>query len=79
MDKTLKIIIALFVLLLVSLGLIEYFKPKEIDWTHTYSTTDKIPFGLYVLDHQMKSLFPESNIKKVNNDKYDINLGKCGS
>lgn len=75
MDKTLKIIIALFVLLLVSLGLIEYFKPKEIDWNHTYSTTDKIPFGLYVLDHQMKSLFPESNIKKVNKSFYEYVTG----
>jgi hypothetical protein len=30
---------------------------KPVDWSRSFKTRDKIPFGLYVLDHEVDSLF----------------------
>lgn len=45
----------------------EYTKPKPIDWTVTYSSEDKIPYGTFVLREELKMAFPEKGI--IDNDK----------
>jgi len=42
--------------------LAQYYKPKPTDWTTSYLKEDKIPFGLYILYHQMGHLFPDTKI-----------------
>jgi len=42
--------------------LAQYYKPKPTDWRTSYLKEDKIPFGLYILYHQMGHLFPGTKI-----------------
>lgn len=41
----------------------QYYKPKPTDWGPSYLKEDKIPYGLYILDHEKAELFPEALIK----------------
>jgi len=41
----------------------QYYKPQPTDWNPTYLKEDKIPFGLYILDHQLEDLFPGTALK----------------
>jgi hypothetical protein len=49
-------------LIFLSLVLLAYLTPKEINWTPTYTRSDKIPYGDYVLYERLKDLFPGSEI-----------------
>jgi len=49
-----------FIIACALLGLylfIEYNKPHPIDWSPTFNRADKIPFGTYVLYHELHQLF----------------------
>ncbi|QNL50663.1 DUF4350 domain-containing protein [Olivibacter sp. SDN3] len=39
--------------------IVEYNKPIPVDWTPTFNKSDKIPFGTYVLYHELPRLFSE--------------------
>lgn len=41
----------------IALGVLESMKPKETVWIESYSKVDKIPYGNYVLFHELKSIF----------------------
>ncbi|RQO72354.1 DUF4350 domain-containing protein [Pedobacter sp. KBW06] len=41
----------------------EYYKPKATDWRPSYLKEDKIPFGLFVLNKEYQSIFPETRIE----------------
>ncbi|MGY0040074.1 hypothetical protein [Pedobacter sp. NJ-S-72] len=41
----------------------QYYKPKPTDWSPSYLKEDKIPYGLYILDHEKTAVFPEAIIK----------------
>lgn len=62
MDKkgTVYIVIAVFTVAL--LMLLQYNRPKEINWFPSYVSTHKIPFGTRVLDEIMYDLFGERTI-----------------
>lgn len=49
-------------LIFLSLVLLAYLTPKEINWTPTYTRLDKIPYGDYVLYERLKDIFPGSEI-----------------
>ncbi len=40
----------------------QVLQPKPIDWTESYSSTDKKPFGAYILHEQLPVLFPYNEI-----------------
>lgn len=71
MDRTLKIYIALLVFLLVAIVVIDSNRPKPIDWTPTYSLSDKIPYGMYVFDKEIGSLLKKQKIEKFSNTPYE--------
>lgn len=71
MDKSLKIYIAILVLLLVAVITLDSTQPKPIDWSPTYSIRDKIPFSLYVFDNEMGSLLKDQKIQKINVTPYE--------
>jgi hypothetical protein len=72
MDKRLIIYGVLFALLLGFIVYIDAGAPKPVNWTPTYSTRDKIPFGLYILDKESKSLFKGQEIKKFAETPYEF-------
>ena len=70
--KDLKIYIIIASALLVVYLLAQYNKPKATDWTETYSNTDKIPFGTYIIYNQLKDIFPGSAVKTFREPVYNL-------
>ena len=56
--KGLKLYLIVSAILLVLYLVAQYYKPRQTDWTTTYLKEDKIPFGLYILDHVLQDIFP---------------------
>jgi len=59
MNKTKWIYIIILVILFVLLIFIESSRKKPLDWSYSFSSRDKIPFGTYVLKDLIKSTFKE--------------------
>ncbi len=59
-------------LLLVVIIVIDINKPKPVNWTPTYNVKDKIPYGLYVLDNELPTIFKNQQIKKINSTPYEF-------
>lgn len=72
MSKTVKIYIGFLVLLLAIILIVDYNRPKPIDWRPTYSTNDKIPFGMYVFDQESKTLLKNDSIEKITRSPYEF-------
>ncbi len=68
-DRKYMLILGALVLALV---LVEYFKPRPLDWTPTLSAQDKIPFGALVLDSVLTNLFPGAAVLNSNNTLYEM-------
>lgn len=71
MNKTVKIYIALLILIFIGVAAIEFSRPKPINWSQTYNETDKIPYGTYILYDQFEKLFPESEVKNIRTTPYE--------
>lgn len=65
MNKTVKIYIAILVLIFALILIADRNEPKPIDWRPTYSVNDKIPFGLYVFDKEINGLLKKQKIERV--------------
>lgn len=65
MSKTVKIYIALLLVLFIGFSVIEFSKQTPIDWSKTYLESDKIPYGTFVLYEELPSLFPDSDIEDI--------------
>ncbi|MBP6731576.1 MAG: hypothetical protein KA149_05925 [Chitinophagales bacterium] len=57
-----KLQIFLLVFYAVLLVLIGVMQPTEINWTPTYSSADKIPYGNFVLYKQLQTLFAKNEV-----------------
>lgn len=71
MNKTVKIYIGVLVLLLIGVTLIEFSKPKPINWQPTYNENHKIPYGTYILYNQLKELFPNDTVQNIRTSPYE--------
>ncbi|MFY0713179.1 DUF4350 domain-containing protein [Seonamhaeicola sp. NFXS20] len=71
MNKTLKIYIGLLILLFVVVIIIDFSKPKPINWTPTYNELHKRPYGTFILYDQLENLFPNSEIKNIKVTPYE--------
>lgn len=79
MNNKIKIYIAFLVLVFVLILVADYNRPKPVDWNPTYSVNDKIPFGLYVLDHEIDGILKNQKVERLStvtpyeflNPKYD--------
>src|ERR1700744_461863 len=69
--KDFKIYIALASVLLIIFLAVQYNKPKPVDWEPTFSYTDQIPFGTYIMYQQMKDIFPGAKVTNVNKSLFD--------
>ena len=71
MNRTLKIYVFFLILLLTGIVYIDINRPKPINWSPTYFIKDKIPFGLFVFDNEVKSYFKNQKIEKINITPYE--------
>jgi hypothetical protein len=65
MSKSIKIYIAILILVFAIILIADHDKQKPIDWRPTYSVNDKIPFGLYVFDKEINGLLKKEKIERV--------------
>ena len=72
MNRNIIIYIILLVLLIAGISFVGSTQPKPIDWTPSYKTGDKIPFGLYVLDQEIDTFLKDSKIEKIHQTPYEF-------
>ncbi len=72
MDRKSKLVIALFAAVVVGIIITEVVRPKPINWRPSYTSTDKIPFGCYVLYNELPTIFPNDSIETVEKSVYDV-------
>lgn len=65
MDKKTKIYAVLFVLLIFGYFYLESTKKQPINWFPSYTAKHKIPLGTYVLNKELKNIFPSNKIETV--------------
>jgi hypothetical protein len=71
MDNRLKIYVAVLILIFIGIGFVEVNRPREIDWRPHYTTSKKTPYGLYVLDKEMRKIFADQKIEKLDLTPYE--------
>lgn len=69
--KSDKKYIAIIVLLFAAFVLVEYYAPRPVDWHTSFSKTDKIPYGDYVVYDFLSDIFPGKNIKVTTQSVYN--------
>lgn len=52
--------IGLLVIVVLAIALIQAGQKEPVNWRRTYNPRDKIPFGTYVIRHELKDIFPEN-------------------
>jgi hypothetical protein len=50
----------------------QFSQGKEINWTETLSSKDKIPFGAYVIHDRLNDIFPKATIKEYHDAVYSV-------
>jgi hypothetical protein len=48
----------------------QYYRPKPTDWSPTYLSEDKIPFGTYILNQHIRHIFPHVKFTTSRSDIY---------
>ncbi|MFK5982445.1 MAG: DUF4350 domain-containing protein [Flavobacteriaceae bacterium] len=57
MDKKSKRILLAFGVALIAIIVIEFVKPKPLNWKENYTIESKIPFGCYLISEEIEGLF----------------------
>ena len=71
MNKKGKIYIILTIVTILSIVILEYVKPKKINWLPSYVKNHKIPLGTYVFHDQLERIFTKENIIDVERSPYE--------
>ncbi len=56
---------------LVLITLLEMLKPKPLDWTPSFSSFEKVPWGTHALYEMLDDLFPRDSIQLNTNSLYE--------
>lgn len=59
-------------MVMVAIVITEIVRPKPINWSPSYTSYDKIPFGCYILNNELKNLFPNQEIKNIDKNPYQF-------
>ena len=68
--KDFKIYISIATILLLGYLFVVYNKPGETNWTPSLSYTHKIPYGTYIIYHQLNQIFPGAKVVRKNTSVY---------
>lgn len=69
MNKTFKIYAVIFIIVMLILALLEVNKKETLNWRKNFDIQEKSPFGLFIFDHEAKTLF-KNNLKKTEQVPY---------
>jgi hypothetical protein len=70
--KDLKFYIAIASIVLVVYLVAQYNRPIPTNWETTLVSSDKIPFGTYVIKHQLNDIFPGAKVIAVRKPIYNL-------
>ncbi|MDB5137494.1 MAG: hypothetical protein JWP37_4097, partial [Mucilaginibacter sp.] len=70
--KSLRLYIIVLVSLIIVYLVAQYNRPKAVNWSETYSSTDKIPFGTYIIYHRLNDIFPQSKVQTLREPVYNV-------
>lgn len=70
MNKTFKIYAVIFIVVMIILALFEVNKTESTDWRKNFDINQKSPFGLFVFNREINTLF-KSKVKKIEQTPYD--------
>lgn len=65
-DKRSKTILYFLLGIIVLLFVVESSRPRPVEWTMSFTSGDKIPYGCFVLYDQLDELFPDQPIRAIN-------------
>jgi hypothetical protein len=70
MNKTFKIYAVIFIVVMIILALFEVNKTESTDWRKNFDINQKSPFGLFVFNREINTLF-KNKVKKIEQTPYD--------
>jgi hypothetical protein len=70
--KSLRLYIIILSALLVIYLVVQFNRPKAIDWSATFSSADKIPFGTYIAYNRLNDIFPDARIESFREPVYNV-------
>ncbi len=73
-DKRSKIILYFLLAAVVLLFIVESSRPRPVEWTMSFTSGDKIPYGCFVLYDQLDELFPGQSIESIDQVPVDFLL-----
>ncbi|MEQ9309899.1 MAG: hypothetical protein RLN90_10650 [Balneolaceae bacterium] len=74
MKKSERKYVYALVLITFVVAIIKIIQPKPINWAESYSATDKIPFGTYILNDLLPETFPNQEIVTNNAPIFESEL-----
>lgn len=69
--RSFKIYFAFGLILIFAYLMAQYNKPVPTNWEPTYLSTDKIPYGTYILHHRIKDIIPNASVKATQQTIYN--------
>ena len=73
LDRRSKNIIWIFILTVLVILSVELLRPRPLDWGPSYTDTDQIPFGCYVLYEELPGLL-ETKVEAIEQDPFEFVL-----
>ena len=71
MSRKGKLYSALTALAILTIVVLEYTKPQEINWFPSYASHHKIPFGTFIFQEQLERLFDKDHIVDVDKAPFE--------
>ena len=71
MSKPLKIYGVLLIIVLILAGVTSKRAPRKVDWTPSFNSKHKSPWGTYVLFNELKGIVPKNTIRIINKTPYE--------
>ena len=71
MSRKGKLYVILTALAVLSIVVLEYTKPQEVNWFPSYASHHKIPFGTFVFREQLERLFGNENIIDIEKSPFE--------
>lgn len=72
MNKSIKLYLGILALLFVTAVIIELNIPPQIDWTPSFDQRDSRPFGLKVLNQQLKSVSGVDSVSEADTSPFEF-------
>jgi hypothetical protein len=70
--KSLKVYLIILSSLIIIYLIAQFNRPKAIDWTETFDSTAKTPFGTYIIYNRINDIFPKAKVETFREPPYNV-------